>query len=175
MPFSIHTPHPNISVVTFTGCFDIRDWHSYERSFRDLYVKHSRAVVVFDLRQVSLQIAPIIDFITHKKDLLAELKPRTCKMLFAAVVLTEYELVSNIVLNIAKASGQASLFYACSSLDEVVGVVGRLVAILDNRKIKPVGGLQWKDVSTASVVVMLLSFFIRISRHFLKKNKVLKS
>ena len=171
MPFSITTPHPYISVVTFTGSFDIRDWHAYEREFRDLYVKHTRAVIVFDLRRVSLNISPIVDFISHKKDLLASLKPRTCKMLFAAVVLTEYELISELVLNIAKASGQASLFYACSRLEEVVTVVGRLVAVLDKRKIAYGGGLQWKDVSTGSILVMLLAFFIRIGRHFLNKKK----
>ena len=170
MPYSITTPHPNVSVVTFTGSFDIRDWHAYERAFRDLYVKHSRAVIVFDLRRVTLEISPILSFITRKKDLLAALKPKTCKMLFAAVVLTEYELVSEIVLNIAKASGQASLFYACSRLEEVVTVVGRLVSILDKRRIVSNGGLQWKDVSTGSIVVMLLAFFIRLARHFLNKK-----
>ena len=170
MPFTITTPHSNISVVTFTDCFDIREWHAYERAYRDLYVKHARAVFVYDLRRASVDIASIVDFITRKKDLLASLKPKTCRMLFAGVVLTEYEFVSDIVLNIAKASGQASLFYSCSRLDDAVTVVGRLVSILKGRKAAPGGGLQWKDVSTGSIVVMLLAFFIRLVRHFLSKK-----
>ena len=169
MPFSITTPHPNISLVTFVGAFSEEDWYTYERQYRDLYVKHARAVIVFDLRKLEIQVGPIIKFINKKKDLLASLKPRTCRMLFAAVVVTEYEFVSEIVFNIVKASGQASLFYACSRLDEVLGIVGRLVSIMNNRKIEHMGGLSWKDVGAGSIAVILLAFFLRHSRHFLKK------
>ena len=68
MFFTISTPHANISVVKFNGVFNECDWYEYERSYRDLYVKHSRAVIVFDLRQLTVQVAPIIKFITLKKN-----------------------------------------------------------------------------------------------------------
>ena len=170
MFFTIKTPHPNISVITFTGVFNASEWPMYERAYRDLYIKHSRAVLVFDLRQLSVQVGPVIQFITFKKELLASLKARTCRMLFAAIVLTEYDFVSEIVLSIVKASGQASLFYACSHLDQAVEIAGRLVSIINRRPIRYCGGLRWKDVGIGSVTVMLLAFFIRHSRHFLPKR-----
>ena len=90
-------------------------------------------------------------------------------MLFAAIVLTEYDFISELVLSIVKASGQASLFYACSHLQQAVDIAGRLVSIINRRPIAYGGGLRWKDMGVGSITVMLLAFFIRHSRHFLSK------
>ena len=102
MFFNIQTIHPNISVVTFTGEFKAEEWGCYEQAYRELYRIHTRAVIVFDLRAVSMDIANIINFISLKKKLLLSLKAKTCQMLFAAVIVTEYDFMSELVLNIAK-------------------------------------------------------------------------
>ena len=172
--FFIQTIHPNISVLKFQGGFRQEWWPDYERAYRELYEKHTRATIVFDLRDVSLEtMSTILPFIMLKKALMMSLKPRTCRMLLAAVILTKHDLVRDLVLQIVKLSGQASLFYAFSDVGEAVTTVARLVAVMNNRRIARSSPplLRWKDVSHTHIALLLVAYFIRISRHFLALRK----
>ena len=172
--FSIESPHPNISVIRFGGTFEEGMWPAYEKAYRELYTKHARATIVFDLRGISLEtVSTIVPFIMLKKNLLMSLKAQTCRMLLAAVILTEYDIVRDVVLHIVKLSGQASLFYAFSDAGEATKTVARLVAVMNNRRLPRTNpaALQWKDVSNTHITMLLLAFFIRICRHFLALRK----
>lgn len=174
--YKIITPHKNVSVISFQGAFVESKWPMYEADFRNVYRVHDRAVIVFDLRGVEVDMSTVVQFAMLKKSLLTELKADTCRMLLAAVVLTQYDFIRDIVMNIVKASGQASLFYAFSDLSEAVTTINRLVAVINNQRLplsRP-GALRWKDVSSANITALLLSFFLRISRHFLLRQKMLK-
>ena len=165
--FNIQTIHPNISVITFAKEFADEDWDLYERKYRELYKIHTRAIFVFDLRAITINVTNIVNFIMRKKKLLLSLKAKTCQTLFAAIVVTEYEFISDLVLSIAKLSGQASLFYACSDIIVAGNTASRLACILNNRRIVYHGGLRWRDLSEGSIAVLLMAAFLRHARHFI--------
>lgn len=170
MFFSIQTPHPNISVIRFHGTFKEEWWPAYERAYLELYEKHDRATIVFDLRAISIDtLSSIFPFIMLKKNLMMSLKARTCRMLLAAVILTEHDIVRDLVMQLVKLSGQASLFYAFSNVELATATVARLVAVMNNRRIPQSDPplLRWKDVSRTHIALLLVAYFIRICRHFL--------
>lgn len=177
--YSIKEPHSNVTIVTYHGGFDESRWEAYERDFRAIYSRrqatNTRGALVFDVRDISITDMPsIVKFVVLKKDLLVSLKADTCRYFLAAIVLTPYEIIKDIVVNIVRISGQASLFYAFSSDEETLETVDRLVRVINNQtlpKSHP-SALSWRNVPPGGITCLLLCFFLRISRHFLARRLI---
>lgn len=174
MVFFFYHPHKNVSVIRFEGPFCQNEWPLYESQFLSMYeqYKHSRFIVVYDLRDIDMNVAELVPLILNKKNMLVKLKPITSRRQFCSIVLTPYVLIRELAINILRLSGQVSLFHVFTTAQDVAAKVDELTAILHNERLPCSSrhSLKWGDISTAQVYALLIAFYIRIARHHLAKK-----
>ena len=120
-PFTIRTIQNCVAVVTFRDTPTLECWPQYEHSFRRLYDKYARFVIVFDVSGMGV---PPFSLISKKKQLIIDLKSKTVK--------------------------QGSPFYAYSDFPSTIETAARLVRLIKNIPplIKPRADLlTWGDLS----------------------------
>jgi hypothetical protein len=112
----------------------------------------------------------------RKRVLLTDLKADTCRRMMAAIILTDYDAIRDIVTVIAKASGQASLFYAVSSVADAVETATQLVCVINGvpRPLSSPDALTWGDLSHTNMYALLLCSFLRVAKHFIARGERLK-
>ncbi len=144
-------------------------WHKYQQTYLRLYEKYPHFVVVFDLRNMGM---PSLKLIDEKRRLLMKLKPRTCRQMLAAIVITSYEPIRNIILALVSAAGQAAPFYAYTDPRQAAEKAARLAHLIKGTKyfMSPVNpkALTWGKASAAVKTALVIMVFARSIRHFLR-------
>ena len=146
-PFTIRTIQNCVAVVTFRDTPTLECWPQYEHSFRRLYDKYARFVIVFDVSGMGV---PPFSLISKKKQLIIDLKSKTVKQVLANIVFTPHEIVRDVVVALVRAAGQSSPFYAYSDFPSTIETAARLVRLIKNIPplIKPRADLlTWGDLS----------------------------
>ncbi len=144
-------------------------WHKYQQTFLRLYDKYPHFVVVFDLRKMGM---PSLGVIEEKRKLLMKLKPRTCRQLLAAVVITAYEPIRDIIMALVTAAGQAAPFYAFTDPQLAAHKAAQLAHLIKGTRccMMPASprALTWGKASTGLKYALVLLVFGRCIRHFLR-------
>jgi hypothetical protein len=160
----------HVGIVRITGQPTAEDWPQYEQQVLRMYNTRGRFVLVYDLRGMGM---PSFDIIARQRRLLQRLKPWTCRKMLGIVVLTSSESMRDIIAALVRAAGQASPFYTCCSVQELLPIVLRLSGILrgdgaGGRGRPPtalVPGVKWAAVNSAGVAGVVMVLFIRCARH----------
>ena len=177
MGFQIVPIRPHVVIVHLSGALTQSDWDAYERDFRAMYKSKQRLIMVYDMRGMDVaNVGSLLPLVLQKKDMLVAFKAHTCRKLFAAIVITPHEIITNIVTNILRLSGQVSLFYAFTTVEETVRAVDSLSRVLlGQTPMHPPAPHQlcWRDVPTGHLYALLLYMFLRRMRVFLMHDRTL--
>jgi hypothetical protein len=162
----------HVAVVRITGQPTAAEWPQYEQQVLRMYNTRGRFVLVYDLRDMGM---PSFDIIARQRRLLQRLKPWTCRKMLGVVVLTASESMRDIIAALVRAAGQASPFYTCCSVQELLPIVLRLSAILRGGRGRRAAAVPasmpprpaWAAVNTAGLAGIVLMLFIRCARHLI--------
>jgi len=155
-----------VVVYTFEGMPHGAAMDDYERAYLSMFEQYPRSVVVFDTRRIDL---PTPEVLLRKLSLLKLVKHRAVCQTLANIVLTDFPLVKQLVMRLAKAGGQTAPFYVCDSPDEVADTVSAACVRYAGRTVPgtPAGGLRFKDLDPAATTALVLVRFVSFMRHFL--------
>jgi hypothetical protein len=163
-------------VISVTASPSEDTWQKYQQTFLRLYDKYPHFIVVFDLRNMGMPSLSVID---EKRKLLMKLKPRTCRQLLAAIVITSYEPVRDVIMALVSAAGQAAPFYAFTDPALAAEKAAQLAHLIKGTRgcCVPANpkALTWGRASPGLKYALVLMVFGRCIRHFLRTLQVAPS
>ena len=161
---------PVVAVVSFKGLPSDGDWVLYERAYLSLYRDHNKFIIIFDTRNIDF---PTLDVIQNKKVLLQTLKHRTVGQVPAVLVLTQFDIIKQLVLTVIRAGGQAAPFFISTLPEDVVQYATDVATAVSGRNVphwwrtRP-GLVSIGDTDRAVILALVLQQLITFSRHFVR-------
>lgn len=161
---------PPVALFTFRGLPCGKDWHPYEQAYLSLYRSFPTFIILFDTRNIDF---PSLDVIQNVKALLQRLKHRTVSQVPAVIVLTQFQLIKELVLTVIKAGGQAAPFFISTDPDQVVQYAADVATFSSGKNVprwwqtRP-GLVSIRDAGTATILALVLQQFVIFSRHFVR-------
>ena len=127
-------PDKPVFLVKFNGAPKAEEWHTYASTYanaiRSTAEAGQRCLVVFDCRDLVIELPTFLYFVMSKARLAAYLKRWTMVAVTAVLVLTTSPRVATIVRRIAAMNGQSAPFYVFYNKPELVTRARDLVGLM---------------------------------------------
>jgi hypothetical protein len=178
MPFKFSVVPPAapggtyVAVLTILpGGITVDEWPQYEASYRALYEQYPVFVLVFDVRELGI---PALQVIRNKIALMQSMKHRTVLQISTVVIITQYEIIKQLVETLMKAGGQAATYAITTNPADAIDYVansaqaysGNLVTAWSTARAAT--SPRFGNTDHAALVGLVLMRFIIFMRHFVR-------
>jgi hypothetical protein len=167
MPFRIEAVNDEVVVITFYETLSSSEILAYRKAYRDMYHSRQRFVLVFDTRQLSM---PTPELFQTKLDLIFNFKHHSLAQVMGAIILTDYEFIKHLVMQLCKAGGQAAPLSVVTTVQECASLAADWVELIHGRTPASIA-LQrplFSKTEPAVVMALLVCKFIMFMRHFIR-------
>ena len=167
MPFRIEAVNDEVVVVKFFDTLSSSEIVAYRKAYQDMYRTRRRFVLVFDTRELSM---PTPELFQTKVDLVFNLKHRTLAQVMGVIILTEYELIQHLVMQLIQAGGQAAPFAVVTTVQECARLAVDWLELIHGRTPAAIAACRplFSETEPAVLVSLLACKFIMFMRHFIR-------
>jgi hypothetical protein len=167
MPFQIKAVNDEVVVVTFYETLSSLEIQAYKKAYKDMYHSRRRFVLVFDTRQLSM---PTPELFQTKVDLIFNFKHHSLAQVIGAVILTDYDFIKHLVMQISKAGGQAAPLAVVTTVQECAHLTADWLELIHGRTPAAIAACRplFSKTEPAAVMALLVCKFIMFMRHFIR-------
>jgi hypothetical protein len=163
---------PCVAVLTILpGGFSVHEWPQYEAEYLALYEQHPVFVLVCDVRELGM---PDLQVIRNKMELMKSMKHKTVLQITSVVIITQYEIIKQLVETLMKAGGQAATYAITTNPADAVAYAADFAQAYSGNLVKkwstahPPTHPRFGNTDRAALVGLVLMRFIIFMRHFVR-------
>lgn len=123
------------AIISFHGVAESSQWPAYARTYTEILKRPrlGRLLIVFDCSELASDLNSLLDFILAKKDLTASLKPYSCRVLQAVIIVTPTPEITKAAKALMACCGQTAPCFFFDSMRDAAPTIQYLQTLVRHK------------------------------------------